>query len=362
MSSVINKHSKTAIVLFNLGGPDSLESVEPFLFNLFNDKAIIGAPQPIRYLIATLISKRRAPIAKEIYAQMGNKSPIVENTQAQADALEDILSRSGEVKPFICMRYWHPMSEQCAKAVKDYQPDHIILLPLYPQFSTTTTGSSLADWDKAAKTLGLHVPTTSICCYPTNDGFITAQAELIADAYEKAKAQYEQVRILFSAHGLPEKIVEKGDPYQKEMEACTQAIIKKLSIDNLDYVNCYQSRVGPLKWIGPSTDDEIMRAGADGVAVVLVPLAFVSEHSETLVELDIEYRHLADQYQVPVYERVPTVSIHPKFIQGLADICLSVSEQGFHCPWEDSEQCVKDEDLSNPKIALLATNIQENAA
>ncbi|MEB3214506.1 MAG: ferrochelatase, partial [Leptolyngbyaceae bacterium] len=168
--SVISKNSKTAIVLFNLGGPDSPEAVQPFLFNLFNDKAIIGAPNPIRYFLAKLISSRRALVAREIYSHMGGKSPILDNTQAQAEALEKALAPYGEVKPFICMRYWHPMSAQVAQEVKDYNPDHIILLPLYPQFSTTTTGSSVADWDKACKAIGLDVPSTTICCYPTEEG------------------------------------------------------------------------------------------------------------------------------------------------------------------------------------------------
>ncbi len=359
--SVISSNSKTAIVLFNLGGPDSPEAVKPFLFNLFNDKAIIGALNPIRYMLARWISAKRAPIAQEIYAHMGGKSPILQNTQAQADALRERLSECGECRVFICMRYWHPMSDEVVKQVKEYAPDHIILLPLYPQFSTTTTGSSLTDWCRAAKQTELDIPTTTICCYPVEEGFITAEADLITEAYEKAK-QSGPVRLLFSAHGLPEKIVKKGDPYQKEVEATTQAIVQKLAIENLDYVNCYQSRVGPLKWIGPSTEDEIARAGKDGVNIVLIPVAFVSEHSETLVELDIEYKELAEECGVKNYVRVPTVSIHPAFIQGLTGLCLSITEKGFYCPWEDGDQCVKDETLITPKTQPTSPEKKKVAA
>ena len=313
---------KTAVVLFNLGGPDSKQAVRPFLFNLFNDPAIISVPNPMRFFLAKLISKKRAPVAAEIYDHIGGKSPILENTALQADALEKELNKTGETKIFIAMRYWHPFAWETVEEVKKYKPDHIILLPLYPQFSTTTTGSSFKDWDKCAKKIGLQVPTSKICCYPTQQKFIEAHAEMIAPYYEAAK-QFGNPRILFSAHGLPEKIVKNGDPYQAQVEATTQAILKLLTVE--DSINCYQSRVGPLKWIGPSTDDEIKRAGADGVPVVLVPIAFVSEHSETLVELDVEYAELAHEHGVKYYARVPTLSVADGFIQALAESCRAVT-------------------------------------
>lgn len=305
---------KTAVILFNLGGPDSPEAVQPFLFNLFNDPAIIAVPNPMRYFLAKLISSRRAPKAQEIYQLIGGKSPILENTKAQAEALEAALGK--EYKTFICMRYWHPMSDEVAKQVKEYNPDEIILLPLYPQFSTTTTGSSVKDWRCAAKAVHLDKPTRTACCYPTQKDFIFAQAKLVRDAYEEA-LKLGTPRILFSAHGLPEKIITKGDPYQWQVEQTTLKVVEELDIHGLDFVNCYQSRVGPLKWIGPSTEDEITRAKNDNVPIVLVPIAFVSEHSETLVELDIEYKHLAGDAG---YFRVPTVSLAPQFIESLKAI------------------------------------------
>ncbi|MCI5050164.1 MAG: ferrochelatase [Rickettsiales bacterium] len=357
--SVVQKHSKTAIILFNLGGPDKIENVKPFLFNLFNDPAIIGAPKLIRWCLAKFISSKRESTAQEIYSHIGGYSPIVENSEKQARALEAQLAPSGEAKTFICMRYWHPMSDEVAKQVKDYAPDHIILLPLYPQFSTTTSGSSIKDWHEAAKRAELDVETTTLCCYPTQEDYIHSQTNIIRSHFEKVKDQ--NPRILFSAHGLPEKIIEAGDPYQKQIEATTQAVIKELAIENLDYVNCYQSRVGPLKWIGPSTEDEIERAGKDSKSIVLVPIAFVSEHSETLVELDIEYKELADHAGVKNYIRVPTVMDDPDFIKGLANLCLSVGTEGFYCPWDDGKDCVKDESLTTPFLTSLE-NKEEKAA
>lgn len=318
---------RVAIVLFNLGGPDRPDAVEPFLFNLFNDPAIIGAPGPIRWALAKFISKRRAPFARDIYNHIGGSSPLLGLTWEQAHALDAAMgevSQDIDFKSFVCMRYWHPMSVETVKAVKAYGPDEIVLLPLYPQFSTSTSQSSLQDWDKAAHNIGLSVPTHRVCCYPTQDGFIKAQVDLLKRAVDEAQTGGAPVRVLFSAHGLPKKIVEgKGDPYPKHVELGAKAIADAMIVMGSpleDWLVSYQSRVGPLEWIGPSTDDEIKRAGKDGVALVVLPIAFVSEHSETLVELDIEYKHLADSVGVKTYVRVPAVGTHADFIEGLAQL------------------------------------------
>ncbi|WNK00227.1 ferrochelatase [Thalassospiraceae bacterium LMO-JJ14] len=310
---------KTAVILFNLGGPDNPEAVQPFLFNLFSDPAIISLPQPFRWMLAKLISKRRAPIARDIYANIGGKSPLLELTGEQSDALQAQCPDLGEVKTFICMRYWHPMSDAVAMDVKKFAPDKIILLPLYPQYSTTTSASSINDWKRAAKSVGLSCPSVEICCYPEQDGWIDAQASLIKTAYASADGATKP-RILFSAHGLPKKVIAAGDPYQWQVEQTTKAVVDQLGIDGLDWIVCYQSQVGPLEWIGPSTDDEIKRAGKEGVPLIVVPIAFVSEHSETLVELDIEYRELAEENGVPGYSRVPAVGTHPSFVSALASL------------------------------------------
>ena len=309
--------SRVAVVLFNLGGPDAPDAVQPFLFNLFNDKAIIGAPQPVRWLLAQLISRRRAPVAREIYAELGGGSPLLANTKVQAAALASELDGgANEIRTFIAMRYWHPFAAETAREVAAFAPDRIVLLPLYPQFSTTTSRSSLDDWRRAAAAAGLIAPTQTICCYPAERGFVAAQA----DGIRRALAATPGARVLFSAHGLPKKIIAKGDPYQWQVEQSAAAVVAALGIDGLDWTVCYQSRVGPLEWIGPSTEAEIARAGQDGVPLVVVPIAFVSEHSETLVELDIEYRKLAADAGVPGFSRVPTVSTRPEFIAGLAGL------------------------------------------
>jgi len=310
---------RRAVVLFNLGGPDSLDAVRPFLFNLFNDKAIFRLPQPFRSWLAAYVAKRRTPTAIEIYRHLGGGSPLLANTEAQVAALHAALGGGEDVRVFVAMRYWHPFTAQTVAEVQAWAPNEIILLPLYPQYSTTTTASSLAAWDDAARFLRLKVPTKAICCYPTEPGFISAAADLIAPALEEA-GPYGKPRLLLSAHGLPEKVVKGGDPYQFQCEQTAAAIVERLGIPDLDWQVCYQSRVGPLKWIGPSTDEAIRRAAEDKRSVVIAPIAFVSEHSETLVEIEIEYRKLAADMGVPYFVRVPTVGVAPAFIAGLAGL------------------------------------------
>ncbi|MBM3561079.1 MAG: ferrochelatase, partial [Alphaproteobacteria bacterium] len=276
---------RTAVVLFNLGGPDSPAAVRPFLFNLFNDPNIIGLPQPFRWLLARLVSSRREKLAQANYARIGGLSPLLPNTQAQARALERALADAGpgEARCFVAMRYWHPRSAAAAAAVAAWRPDRIVLLPLYPQFSTTTTGSSLRVWQQAARAAGIDAATTLVCCWPEAGGFVEEVAARVVPLLERARA-HGVPRVLFSAHGLPKKVIARGDPYQWQVERTAAAIAGRLGA-GVDWRICYQSRVGPLEWIGPATDDEVRRAGADGVPVVVVPVAFVSEHVETLVEL-----------------------------------------------------------------------------
>ncbi len=225
------------------------------------------------------------------------------------------------------MRYWHPFAEEVAADVRAFEADEVILLPMYPQYSTTTSASSIADFKRAATKAGVTVPIKEVCCYPVEKGFIEAQANLARPALEEAKG-YGKPRVLFSAHGLPKKVVGKGDPYQWQVEQSAAAIAEEMGEEDLDWRVCYQSRVGPLEWIGPATEDELRRAGSDGVSVVLVPLAFVSEHSETMVELDIEYRKISEDAGVPRYIRVSTVLDHPAFIGGLAEVVRRVRRDG----------------------------------
>ena len=313
---------KIAVVLFNLGGPDSLDDVEPFLANLFSDPAIISLPRLVRLPLARLIAKRRAPIAREIYAKIGGRSSILEGTQRQASALRIALDHHGlDARVWTAMRAWPPFASEVAEAIRAWLPDCIVLLPLYPQFSTTTTASSLKDWYRAARQGGLETSTARICCYPWDDGFVDAAADLIRQTMTKRNSAVD-CRLLLSAHGLPKRMILRGDPYQWQVEKTAEAIVDRLGMDNLDWQLCYQSRVGPLEWIGPATDSEVRRAGADRKGIVIAPIAFVSEHSETLVELDIDYAKLASECGTPYYLRVPTVGTHPLFIDGLAQMVI----------------------------------------
>ena len=324
---------RLAIGLFNLGGPDRPAAIEPFLFNLFNDASIIGLPGLLRRPLARVLARKRARIAGEIYGHLGGRSPLLELTQAQAQALEETLRRRGlDARVFVCMRYWHPMSDEVAAAVAAFAPDEVVLLPLYPQFSTTTTLSSLRDWRRAVRQHGLKAREHAICCYPEAPGWIAAQVRLVRAALGEAAAEGPP-RVLFSAHGLPKRVIKRGDPYQWQVERTVAAVVAGLGRDNpgessLDYTICYQSRVGPLEWIGPATEAELRRAGRDGKAVVMAPIAFVSEHSETLVELDIEYARTARGAGVKCYVRVPAVGTADEFIGGLAALIEDALRRG----------------------------------
>jgi ferrochelatase len=321
---------KVAIVFFNLGGPDSKNAIKPFLMNFFMDKNIITVPIPFRCFLAALISNKRSKReAGESYGELGDSSPLLPNTLKQAKALEKALKdtdKNTKFKVFTAMRYWHPMSAQTVREVRDWGADKIVILPLYPQFSTTTTKSSLEAWNKAAFQAGMeNVPTSVIGCYHTNDGFIKASTDHVAIQYKKAlKDGYENPRVLFSAHGLPEKTIKDGDPYQWQCEQTAEKIAQRLSknlkIKDLDWSICSQSKVGPLKWIGPSLDESLEKAATDKKAVIIYPHAFTQEHVETLVELDIEYHEMAEELGIEGYYRASTVSENPDFIKGLAGL------------------------------------------
>lgn len=320
-----------AVVLFNLGGPDSRESIKPFLFNFFMDPNIIRAPKFVRWLLAKYIAfSRSRRQAGDSYARLGNKSPLLENTRAQASALALRLNNDSTIKysVHVCMRYWHPMADEVAAKVKDENPDQIILLPLYPQFSTTTTWSSFGEWQKAVKAYDIDRPTSLVCCYPSQSGFIRASVELIRAQYDAMREEcaaggMNAPRVLFSAHGLPEDVITDGDPYQWQCEKTAALIADAMGVPDLDWQICYQSRVGPKKWIGPSTEEALEKAAADQVPVLVYPHAFVSEHVETLVEIEEEYREMAEHMGVPAFARVPTVSVHKAFIEGLAEVVRS---------------------------------------
>jgi ferrochelatase len=322
--------TKLAIVLFNLGGPDKPESVRPFLLNLFRDPAILRVPFFVRPLLAWIIARARAKPAGEIYARLGGKSPLLELTTAQGRALEQVLAGRGiEARAFVAMRYWHPFAAETALAVRAWNPDDIVLLPLYPQYSSTTTGSSLKNWREAAVRAGLAKPVTTLCCFFADHGYIAATALMVRQALDQARsASTAPVRVLFSAHGLPESIVLKGDPYRFQVETTAARLVAALGEPELDHVVCYQSRVTPVKWLEPATEAAIEHAAKDQVAVLVVPIAFVSDHSETLVELDYEYKELAGKLGVPGYFRAPAQNSDGGFIAALADLVTAARARG----------------------------------
>jgi protoporphyrin/coproporphyrin ferrochelatase len=327
---------RVAVVLFNLGGPDKPAAVRPFLFNLFRDARIIAAPTPVRLAIAALISTTRTKSAQANYALMGGGSPLLPETIKQARALESKLAPTEDqlFKVFVAMRYWHPFAGETAAEVKAWGADDVILLPLYPQFSTTTTASAVDVWSKVSP-----APTRTVCCYPANSHLIRAHAEAIESAWRDAGSP-ENPRVLFSAHGLPQRVVDAGDPYQWQVER-TAAAVSALLPAAWEKSVCYQSRVGPLKWLGPSTEEAIAQAAEDQRGVIVSPIAFVSEHIETLVELDIEYAEKAKHLGLPYYLRAPALGVAELFIDGLAGLvrkallrgCSAHSEGGSRlCP------------------------------
>ncbi len=338
------KPTRLAVVLFNLGGPDKPASVRPFLVNLFRDPAILRVPFFIRPILARIIAYARTKPATANYMILGGGSPLLGLTEEQARALERALPEF-DVRCFTAMRYWHPFSDEVARQVRDWAPDHVVLLPLYPQYSTTTTGSSLSAWREAAAASGLVAPVTTVCCYHSDSGYIEATARGVRRAYDAALATLAgraPLRVLFSAHGLPEVIVKQGDPYQYQVERTVAATVRAMAVPGLDWTVCYQSRATPQKWLDPSTEHTIEQAANDKTAVLVVPIAFVSEHSETLVELDVEYREFAEEKGVPGYFRAPAQNSDPAFIAGLASLVRKRLGGGPGlCSYAGSRTCPK---------------------
>lgn len=339
MPSSPDRPTRVAIVLFNLGGPDQPSAIKPFLLNLFRDPAILRVPFFVRPLLARIIATLRVAPATANYAILGGRSPLLELTERQARSLEIELEcqnrlggRAFVASCFIAMRYWHPFARETVREVKAFGPDRVLLLPLYPQYSTTTTGSSLTDWREQAAVAGLVAPVTTLCCWHSDPGFVAATASLVRSAIRDARRAVGdggRLRILYSAHGLPEVIVRKGDPYQFQVERSAAAVARALLAEGdpdsamQDWLVCYQSRATPQQWLTPSTEDEIVRAGREGVGLVIVPIAFVSDHSETLVELDVEYAETARHAGVPAYVRAAVPNDDPGFVHALA---LTVSQ------------------------------------
>ncbi|KAJ8750548.1 hypothetical protein K2173_015707 [Erythroxylum novogranatense] len=325
------KEDNVGVLLLNLGGPETLSDVQPFLFNLFADPDIIRLPRLFRFLqkpLAQLISVLRAPKSKEGYASIGGGSPLRKITDEQAHAIKVALKLKGiPVNVYVGMRYWYPFTEDAIHQIRRDRITRLVVLPLYPQFSISTTGSSLRVLESAFRKDAYlsKLPVSVIQSWYQRDGYVKSMADLIEKELQKF-AKPEEVMIFFSAHGVPVSYVEyAGDPYKDQMEDCICLIMKELKARgvNNNHTLAYQSRVGPVQWLKPYTDEVLVELGQKGVKSLLaVPVSFVSEHIETLEEIDMEYKHLALESGIENWGRVPALGCTASFITDLADAVI----------------------------------------
>ena len=314
---------RLGVVLFQLGGPDSLDAVEPFLFNLFSDPDIIDFPfaRLARQPLARLVARNRAGKVKKHYAEIGGASPLIELTRRQAVALEQELSTCIAARVFVAMRYWHPLTEEAVAAVARERFDHLVLLPLYPQYSRVTTGSSLNEWNRRYQGAGNHLPVAVIPHFFQHPLYLDALAENINQSLTRFPVGAE-VHLLFSAHGVPESVIQEGDPYQEQTEATVRLVMECGGWSNPSSL-CYQSKVGPGRWLGPMLHSTLERLRAGGSRNVLViPISFVTDHIETLHEIDLEAREQAARLGFSRFEMMPALNDSPAFIRALADLVL----------------------------------------
>ncbi|MEL6382280.1 MAG: ferrochelatase [Cyanobacteria bacterium J06626_18] len=313
---------RVGVLLLNLGGPEQLEDVRPFLFNLFSDPEIIRLPVPwLQKPLAWLISNSRAKQSQQNYSEIGGGSPLRRITEQQADALKQSLEEAGNpAEVYIGMRYWYPFTEEAIARIKRDRIEELVVLPLYPQYSISTSGSSFRLLEKLWKedpSLN-RIRYTVIPSWYARPGYVRAMAELIATELNQLPNP-DAGHIFFSAHGVPVSYVEEaGDPYQREIEHCVDLIMQALGRPNR-HTLAYQSRVGPIEWLQPYTEEAIEELAQEGVKeLVVVPISFVSEHIETLQEIDMEYREIADEAGIEIFRRVPALNTHAGFINDMA--------------------------------------------
>ena len=316
---------KTGIVMLNLGGPATLDEVEPFLLELFADREIIQLP--FQGWLGPFIARRRAPRVRGLYRTIGGGSPILRYTEAQGRGMVERLDRlSPDTAPhgfYVAFRYVPPKSEDALRAMAADGVERAVAFTQYPQFSCSTTGSSLNELWRAARRTGLQdtFEWSLIDRWPVHDGFVAAMADTVREGLEQFDpAERDQVLLLFSAHSLPLDVIDRGDPYPQEIGASVQAVVERLGRPN-PYLLAYQSEVGPVRWLGPSTERVIKRLGARGQKQLLVvPIAFTSDHIETLSELDREYGEVAHRAGITQYKRTPALNERPGFMDALADV------------------------------------------
>jgi ferrochelatase len=315
---------RVAIVLFNLGGPDSLAAVRPFLFNLFSDPDIFRLPLPwlTQKPFAALVSRRRTEEAARGYAAIGGASPLLRNTERQARALEQALANDGDFEIHICMRYWHPRAAEVVERLKARGIQRVVLLPLYPHFSLATSGSSFNEFQRECALRDYRPQLSFVREWYDQSDYLDAIAQSLREqAKQFPDPDPARIELLFSAHGLPKKIVAAGDPYETQICASVDAVRGRLQWPHTTL--CYQSRVGPLEWLQPYTEDTIREKARAGAKQMLVyPIAFVSDHVETLYELGQTYAHLAQREGVAHYRVAPALNDHPRLVQGLRKLVL----------------------------------------
>lgn len=322
---------RTGVLLLNLGGPEKIEDVRPFLYNLFSDPEIIRLPfpwlqKPLAWLISTLRSKK----SEDNYQEIGGGSPLLQITEAQAEALQSKLSGEGsDIRVYVGMRYWHPFTEEAIELIKEDGIEKLVILPLYPQFSISTSGSSFRVLEEMWRNDPQlqNIEYTLIPSWYSHPDYLSAMADLIKQELQQFEHP-EKVHIFFSAHGVPKTYVtEAGDPYQEEIEQCTELIMKTLNTGN-PHILAYQSKVGPVEWLKPYTEDALEELGANNIKdLLVVPISFVSEHIETLQEIDLEYREVAEEVGITNFKRVPALNTHPMFIEALSNLTTTALEK-----------------------------------
>jgi protoporphyrin/coproporphyrin ferrochelatase len=332
---MLTTNNKTAIVLFQLGGPDSLEAVEPFLFNLFMDPDIIDFPLAFlaRRSLAKLISSRRSQKVRNNYELIGGKSPILDLTHLQAHALNDRLAQQGILtKVFVAMRYWHPMTHEIVSEIKAGKFDQIILLPLYPQFSQATTGSSINEWHRQATKACLNTPMRFVCCYPNHPALVDAFVDNIHTSLERfLNIPPANIDLVFSAHGIPMRYIQKGDPYQLHIEETVRRVVERGKWKSPHRL-CFQSKVGPMQWLKPSLLETVEHLASEGRKhMLIIPIAFVTDHIETLHEINIDVRNHAMARGILQFELMPALNDHPKFIECLTDLVTQQLTHAVEC-------------------------------
>jgi protoporphyrin/coproporphyrin ferrochelatase len=344
------KGRRVGVVLFQLGGPDTLEAIEPFLYNLFCDPDIIDFPfaRIGRKPLAKLISTARARKVQHHYATIGGGSPIRRNTELQAKALQQELQRQGiDARCFVAMRYWHPFTAEVIEQIEAADCDELVLLPMYPQYSSTTTGSSLNEWRRRYSG---DLPTYCVETFYRNTMYLDSVVEKINEALARF-ANSQNPEIIFSAHSVPMSVVEKGDPYQRQIEETVRLLVNRGEWRNSHRL-CYQSKVGASKWLQPSLHHTLKQLSAEHVReVCIVPVAFVSDHVETLGEIDHEAREEAQRLGFTQFEMTKGLNDSPMFISALTRVVQEALAEPVHelVPRRSSET-----NLAVPELATAS--------